>query len=88
MCSLPQGLGKTVQTIAFVAALLGKGGFGAGRPPPRPPGAAEERIKEPSRDPRERQPILILCPSSVVANWQREFSTWGELLLSHSASLQ
>lgn len=77
-CSL-QGLGKTVQTIAFVAALLGKGGNGGGRRPAPAPGAeAELEVSGPSHDPRQRQPILILCPGSVIANWQREFVTWGE----------
>ncbi len=25
----------------------------------------------------KRRPILILCPSSVVSNWQNEFRVWG-----------
>ncbi len=22
-------------------------------------------------------PILIVCPTSVIKNWEREFNTWG-----------
>lgn len=35
------------------------------------------RVDGPARSPPERQPILIVCPNSVMSNWQREFSTWG-----------
>jgi SNF2 family DNA or RNA helicase len=27
--------------------------------------------------PHRQKPILIVAPSSVITNWQREFSTWG-----------
>ncbi|KAK9804888.1 hypothetical protein WJX72_010344 [[Myrmecia] bisecta] len=58
------GLGKTVQTIAFCAALLGKTGTAAD-------------LEGPSQAGNRRAPILIVAPSSVLANWQREFWTWG-----------
>ncbi|EIE19153.1 hypothetical protein COCSUDRAFT_20093, partial [Coccomyxa subellipsoidea C-169] len=59
------GLGKTVQTIGFVAAILGKTGTSADLQPA--PADANSRQKL----------ILIVAPSSVLTNWQREFSTWG-----------
>jgi SNF2 family DNA or RNA helicase len=29
------------------------------------------------RHARRRRPILVIGPASVLANWQRELSTWG-----------
>ncbi|KAL3134837.1 hypothetical protein ABBQ32_007805 [Trebouxia sp. C0010 RCD-2024] len=58
------GLGKTVQTIAFCAALLAK------------TGTSSDSMALP-RDSARRCPILIVAPTSVLTNWQREFNTWG-----------
>ncbi|TVU46435.1 hypothetical protein EJB05_05972 [Eragrostis curvula] len=57
------GLGKTIQTIAFLSAVIGKGnGHG-----------------EQSTDERKKSgPVLILCPTSVIRNWENEFSEWAE----------
>ena len=97
------GLGKTVQMISLIAALLKKTGtgldlleinqhgnkvkkalqkreenkhqalltgFGIKNDPAG--GAALDDIEPP-----RFSPILIIVPSSVVANWQNEFKTWG-----------
>ncbi|CAL8464574.1 g4109 [Coccomyxa elongata] len=58
------GLGKTVQTIGFVAAILGKTGTNADLQPV-------------CADTNRPKLILIVAPSSVITNWQRELSTWG-----------
>eukprot|EP00268_Persea_americana_P032520 TRINITY_DN319_c6_g1_i4.p1 TRINITY_DN319_c6_g1~~TRINITY_DN319_c6_g1_i4.p1 ORF type:complete len:827 (-),score=153.51 TRINITY_DN319_c6_g1_i4:293-2521(-) len=58
------GLGKTIQSIAFLSAVLGKD---------------EERGDNSfERDfPSKRGPVLIVCPTSVINNWENEFSEWG-----------
>ena len=37
---------------------------------------------------RRRLPILILAPTSVLTNWQREFDTWGafKVALCHGSA--
>eukprot|EP00887_Chlorella_sp_A99_P006990 scaffold2.g6990.t1 len=86
------GLGKTIQTIAFCAAVLDKVGVAADdatRPELAPLdeieapvcGAALADIKyEP--DYSRCYPILIVCPTSVLSNWEREFET---LCLCHGS---
>ncbi|DBA69980.1 TPA: hypothetical protein ACH3X2_012333 [Trebouxia sp. C0005] len=59
------GLGKTVQTIAFCAALLQK------------TGTPQDSIASSGSQLSKRCPILIVAPTSVLTNWQREFNTWG-----------
>jgi hypothetical protein len=66
-----QGLGKTLQTIALLAALFDKRGvhndaagtFPDGRRRPRPP--------------RTPHAALIVVPKSVLLNWERELDAWG-----------
>ncbi|CAA0161720.1 unnamed protein product [Arabidopsis thaliana] len=55
------GLGKTIQTIAFLAAVYGKDGD-----------AGESCLLE-----SDKGPVLIICPSSIIHNWESEFSRWA-----------
>lgn len=87
---------QTVQTIGFVAAILGKTGTAADlQPDPEarflfyqiacmpvelPCIAQDLVVDDKSRNGLfacRQKSILIVAPSSVVTNWQREFSTWG-----------
>ncbi|XVE49947.1 hypothetical protein DITRI_Ditri01bG0123000 [Diplodiscus trichospermus] len=64
------GLGKTIQTIAFLAAVYGKDNeYG------------DSRIsKEIQVGPKG--PVLIICPTSVIHNWECEFSIWATFSVS------
>lgn len=64
------GLGKTIQTIAFLAAVYGKDGDIVD------PKAFTEN---PSL---EKGPVLIICPSSIIQNWEIEFSKWATFSVS------
>ncbi|CAK9314757.1 unnamed protein product [Citrullus colocynthis] len=55
------GLGKTIQTIAFLAAIYAKDGDGI--------------QKETCGN--KKGPVLIVCPTSVIHNWENEFSKWA-----------
>ena len=62
------GLGKTIQVIAFLAAAYGKTG--------------DERDRKRMRKKRDAggdwfPRTLIICPGSLMANWQDELSRWG-----------
>jgi len=61
------GLGKTVQVIAFLSALFNKEGNSEDK----------RRIRELKTGDRKVQPVLVVCPSSVLCNWEEELSTWG-----------
>ncbi|KAL0320097.1 UNVERIFIED_CONTAM: Switch 2 [Sesamum radiatum] len=61
------GLGKTIQTIAFLAAVFGKGSE---------PGVTPQKGKP------KKGPVLIICPSSVILNWESEFSKWSTFSVS------
>ncbi|KAI4383324.1 hypothetical protein MLD38_009174 [Melastoma candidum] len=63
------GLGKTIQTIAFLAAICGKDGESVGSK-----GSTESR-------PQRRGPMLIICPTSVILNWESEFSKWSSFMV-------
>ncbi|CAN6287701.1 unnamed protein product [Urochloa humidicola] len=56
------GLGKTIQTIAFLSSVIGKGN-------------GHEQSTEKGK---KTGPVLILCPTSVIRNWENEFSEWAE----------
>ncbi|XP_066368083.1 switch 2-like isoform X1 [Miscanthus floridulus] len=56
------GLGKTIQTIAFLSSVIGKGN-----------GHEQSTNKG-----KKTGPVLILCPTSVIRNWEDEFSEWAE----------
>ncbi|KAI9093173.1 hypothetical protein K1719_027187 [Acacia pycnantha] len=60
------GLGKTIQTIAFLAAVFGKDG--------------EYMSKE--NQAMKKDPVLIICPTSVIHNWESEFSKWANFRVS------
>jgi DNA excision repair protein ERCC-6-like 2 len=63
------GLGKTVQVIAFLAAAYGKTG--------------DERDRKRMRKSRNDNPerwyprTLIICPGTLMSNWQDELHRWG-----------
>ena len=61
------GLGKTIQVIAFLTAAYGKTG--------------DERDKKRMRKLRKAKAwypkTLIICPGSLMANWQDEMKRWG-----------
>uniref|UniRef100_A0A1D1YFI4 Putative DNA repair and recombination protein RAD26-like n=1 Tax=Anthurium amnicola TaxID=1678845 RepID=A0A1D1YFI4_9ARAE len=59
------GLGKTIQTIAFLVAVAGKG-------------AECQDAQVNTRDSMPmKSPVLIVCPTSVIHNWENEFSEWS-----------
>lgn len=63
------GLGKTIQVIAFLTVAFGKTG--------------DERDKKRMRkirrmhDDRWYPKVLIICPGSLMQNWQDELEKWG-----------
>lgn len=57
-------MGKTIQAIAFLAAVFGKG-------------SEPDLISQKGREIENRGPVLIICPSSVILNWESEFSKWS-----------
>ncbi|CAN0896793.1 Switch 2 [Linum grandiflorum] len=59
--SVSWGLGKTIQTIAFLAAVFEKDG--------------ESSVEQDMTC--RKGPVLIICPSSVIQNWEIEFSKWS-----------
>ncbi|KAJ4782677.1 DNA repair/recombination protein [Rhynchospora pubera] len=63
------GLGKTIQTIAFLSAIIGRD-------------PEIEDITRPDESGYQIGPILILCPTSVIKNWENEFAEWGEFHLA------
>lgn len=60
------GLGKTIQTIAFLSSVIGKGN-----------GHGQSTNKG-----KMTGPVLILCPTSVIRNWENEFSEWAEFFVA------
>jgi SNF2 family DNA or RNA helicase len=63
------GLGKTVQVIAFLAAAYGKTGDERDR----------KRMRKSRNDKSERwyPRTLIICPGTLMSNWQDELNRWG-----------
>ena len=61
------GLGKTVQVIALLSAVYRKCGEREDK----------ERIRALKRDERSTEPTLIICPGSVLSNWEEELERWG-----------
>ncbi|CBI21870.3 hypothetical protein VitviT2T_017675 [Vitis vinifera] len=64
------GLGKTIQTIAFLAAMFGKDGE-----------CGDSTILK-GNQMGKKGPVLIVCPTSVIHNWESEFSKWATFSVS------
>ncbi|EPS65460.1 hypothetical protein M569_09312, partial [Genlisea aurea] len=62
------GLGKTIQTIAFLAAVYGRSS------------SSDSHVGKKRR--LDKGPVLIICPSSVIVNWEAEFSGWSSFTVS------
>ena len=63
------GLGKTVQVIAFLTAAFGKTGDSRD--------AKRMRKARRAGGGKWYPRVLVICPSSLIANWCAEFRTWG-----------
>jgi SNF2 family DNA or RNA helicase len=63
------GLGKTIQVISFLTAAFGKTGDERD----------DRRMRKMRREkPKEWYPtVLIICPGSLMHNWQNELDRWG-----------
>ena len=61
------GLGKTIQVIAFLTAAYGKTGDERDR----------KRMRKIRRVKGWYPKTLIICPGSLMANWQDELKRWG-----------
>jgi len=61
------GLGKTVQVIAFLSAVFDKKGNREDK----------RRIRDLKLGKTKVSPVLVVCPSSVLSNWEDELDTWG-----------
>jgi SNF2 family DNA or RNA helicase len=55
-------LGKTIQTIAFLSSVIGKD---------------NDHGEKLTDNGKKIGPVLILCPTSVIRNWENEFSEWA-----------
>ena len=70
------GLGKTAQLLALLVDERTAGRGGAGEPaPPRAAATAKRRSAPPKLG-----PTLVLCPMSLVGNWQREAARFAPKL--------
>jgi SNF2 family DNA or RNA helicase len=67
------GLGKTVQVIAFLTAAFGKTGDERDAKRMRKVRQYRRRTGENKWYPK----VLIICPSTLIANWKNELETWG-----------
>lgn len=63
-CTCYRGLGKTIQAIAFLAAVFGKD-------------SDHDLTSCQGNQVEKKGPVLIISPSSVILNWASEFSKWS-----------
>ena len=63
------GLGKTVQVVALLSALYHKTGDTA---------ADRRQIVEMKLGERRVEAALVVCPGSVLCNWEAELERWGQ----------
>jgi SNF2 family DNA or RNA helicase len=70
MVCVGRGLGKTIQTIALIAALLQRDGEVGTI-------LSVKRVPESGAGKGTQKMFLILCPTSVLQNWEQEFQAWG-----------
>ncbi|MFE6051107.1 SNF2-related protein [Kitasatospora sp. NPDC056446] len=81
------GLGKTVQTLALLA--VEKAEQGPGPSGPSGPAEQSEQSEQSGRPGRAEQakgdtgPTLLVCPMSLVGNWQREAERFAPALRCH-----
>ncbi|KAJ7631912.1 RAD26-like SNF2 family DNA-dependent ATPase [Mycena polygramma] len=80
---LGDDMGKTIQVISFLSAIMGKEGIKTDRKRRRKH-VAELQEGKAWKKSRTLPPAnatwptcLIIAPSTVVGNWEREFQTWG-----------
>ncbi|KAF8413862.1 hypothetical protein HHK36_001856 [Tetracentron sinense] len=70
-----RGLGKTIQAIAFLAAVAGKDSEDGDSKMMNSEDGDSKMMKG---DPVGKEgPVLIVCPTSVIHNWESEFSKWA-----------
>ena len=75
------GLGKTVQVIGLISALLKRTQVAEDDL------AACRRVRFGSEEDNDQRRaaagmFLIVCPASVLRNWEQEFETWGYFVLA------
>lgn len=74
VCQSDMGLGKTVQTISFISAILVE------RKKPVFAFKLGDKTVPTEEEKQKFQPVLVIAPSGVVMNWEREFQNWGKLM--------